>query len=304
MAEYVAKMNDFLPALINVLAFQEVYTKAFESEFVEFKKGNIPLGYTGEFIHINPAEMDDYTRPVAPAYTDPFAAKNPVVFTDFLTVNNDKIASAILSEDYLADAFSSYEKLYEMGQQIVSSLYSGNAIWELNIILATALSGFGSGVRTPQTMAMPTTFDGALQVINQIKNTSSSFKRPGSNFVSAKFPNAISFTYPENQIILIKDELKNFLETYSYAFAKNEDRLEFIPRMIGTPEIGQINGQEVLAIVMDKAALQFRDKLFRVDSIYNPADGSLNYWLRRRAMTGFVGFANAVAFVAPATRSK
>ncbi len=296
MAAYSTKFNDFLTALANKMAFQEVYTKAYEHPLAIFKKGAMPLGYTGEFVHVNPANLTDYTRPKAPAFTNPFTAKDPTVFTDYLTVNEDKIASTLLSDDYLTDAFTSYEKFYDMNQAIVSSLYSGNAIYELGLVRSTISSGFGDTVRAIENIVLPTDEASAQSAILTIQNASSAMTEPSTNYVASDFDSAVSFVDPENQIILVKNSFRNGLKVYARAYAYNLDNLDFMPEMIGTESIGTVGGREIVAVIMDKAAVQIRDKVFRVDSIYNPADGTLNYWLRRRTLSGFLGFANAIAF--------
>lgn len=298
MAEYTKTMNAFLTTLVNKIAFQEVLTKSFENPIAEFKKGAMPLGYTGEFVHVNPAELKDYTLPEAPNYTDPFTAEKPVVFADYLSVNEDKIASRLLNEDYIADAFSTYDKFYEMTQQIVSSLYSGNNIYELGLMLATTLTGFADDSRTVETIELPTDEASAQAAILAIKDMSANMSMPSSDYVAADYAEAgaISWVAPENQRIIMTNALKNRLEVYARAYAYNVGNLDFLPRVTAVNSIGQIEGKELHCIIMDVAALQIRDKIFRVDSIYNPADGSLNYWLRRRTMAGFVGFANAGAF--------
>ena len=291
-------MNDFLSALVNKVAFQEVLTKTYENPIARFKKGNIPLGYTGEFIHINPAELEDYTRPVAPLHTDPFSAKDPVAFADFLTVNEDKIASTLLSEDYLSDAFTSYEKFYEMTQQIVSSLYSGNNIYERDLMLRNVVSGFGAGVRAVSSLALPTNETTAQAAILAIKDASADMRDPSSDFIAESFADAgaLSWVDYDNQVIIMTNRMKNRLEVYARSVAYNVGNLDFLPPIITVNNIGTIDNKAIHTVIMDVAALQIRDKIFRVDSLYNPADGTLNYWLRRRTMSGFVGFANAKAF--------
>lgn len=298
---FTAKMNDFLSALVNTIALQEVYTKTYENPISRFKKGDIPLGYTGEFVHTNPATLTDYTLPTAPAFTNPFSTNNPVTFAEYLTVNEDKVANLRLSEDYLSDAMISYEKFYEFPAVLVSSLYSGNAIYEKNLMLSTALSGFGTGARTPVELALPTTQSTAEQALITVMNASDDMTDPSSKFVSPTFSTAVSWVDHSNQTILMTNKFKNALGVLARAYAFNSGELKFLAPTITVNSIGTIGGKAVNAIIMDNAALQIRDKLFRVDSIFNPADGSQNYWLRRKTMSGFLGFANAVAFVEPSS---
>lgn len=292
MPNYTTRMNAFLPALVNKIVYTEVRTKAFQNPIARFKKASVPFGFHGEFIHTNPAELKDYTRPNAPAFTNPFSAENPVVFADYLEVNEDKIASVLLSEDYLNDAFSSWEKFDEMVQAIINSLYSGNQAWEYSIMKDTLTTAYENNNIVKLPIVNITDEASGAEAIIAIKNAVEYMRVPSEDY--NKMAGAVSFVEPENMVIIMTADFKNRMDVLTRAGAYNVNNLDFLPEIVVVDKLDDAG--EIKAVVMDEAFLQIRDKKFSVDSIFNPADWSLNYWLRRRTMRGVIRFANAVAF--------
>lgn len=292
MSNYQVRMNAFLPALVNKIVYTEVRTKSFQNPISRFKKSNIPFGFHGEFIHVNPAELKDYTRPNAPAFTNPFSAENPVVFADYLEVNEDKIASVLLSEDYLNDAFSSWEKFDEMVQSIINSLYSGNQAWEYSIMKETLADAYDNNNITKEAIDNIVDETSGNEAIIKIKNAVEYMRIPSEDYNTLE--GAVSFVEPENMVIVMTADFKNRMDVLTRAGAFNVSNLDFLPPVVVVDKIDDEG--TIKAIVMDEAFLQIRDKKFGVDSIFNPADWTLNYWLRRRTMRGVIRFANAVAF--------
>lgn len=292
MAEYTTRMNAFLTTLVNKIAYQEVRTKVFQNKLARFKKSDMPLGYSAEFSHVNPVELSDYTRPDAPAYTDPFGAAEPTVFATYLEVNEDKIASTRIDEMYIDDAFTSYEKIDNMVAAIVNSLYSGNQIWEYNLFKKVLAGGFAGmlQVEIPQVNSVDT---GAAATV-VIQDNSEYMAIPSDDYNSEN--GAISFVEPENQILIMTANFKHRLDNYSRALAYHNEPQNILPEIVVIDQM-PTGMENVVAVLMDKAYLQIKDKKFAVDSIWNPADHALNYWLRRRTLAGTISFANVCAFV-------
>lgn len=297
---FSATTNAFLATLINKFALQEVRTKTYNNKLSVFKKETIPYGFDAEYLHTNPATLSDYTQPnfSTHKYTDPFATNLPTTFSEYLTVNENQRASVTLVEDTILDAFTSYEKFDSLVQSIVNSLYSGNQIWEEKTIkqlfgVAVNSKTAGSEVMTPVT-SLATGQAALLQMLN----ASDLMTFAGSSYNTVT--GVVTFCDTENQRILVRSDFWNALKVYNYSAAFHDDFITLAPRVTVVDCFINAAGNEdanILAVICDEAFLQFRDRVFEVNSIINPADMSINYWLRHRAMTGVIPYANALAFV-------
>lgn len=290
---YTATMNSFLDALVNKVAYSEVRTKAFQNPIAQFKKESIPLGYSAEFIHVNPATLSDYTPPVAPLYTDPFAAAAPTVYAEYLDVEENKIGSAHIREDEIADAFTSWEKFDSLVQAIVNSLYSANQLFEYNLMKDTISTAVDNGDIVLEDIDEVVSEITGINAILKIKNVVEEMRIPNGTYNTES--GAISFVDPENAVIIMRADMKNAIDVYTRAGAYNVGNLDFLPRVVTVDKFD--DDDNILAVIMDEAFLQIRDRKFSVDSIRNPADLSINYWLRRRTLSGVIKFAQALALV-------
>lgn len=297
---YTATANAFLNTLFNKFILQEVRTKTYENPLAGFKKETLPMGYDAEFIHVNPVTLTDYAQPTAPAYTDPFKTAIPVTFGEYLSVNINKIAEATIYEDTLLDAFTSYEKFDVMVQSIINSLYSGNNIWEYNEIRKLAASNVTAKKVKATEISPVTDLATGQAAIIALLDTVNALTYPTSNYNYAKNGNtpAISFCDVENQRIMMTYAMWDRLLTYNYSSAFHDELIRLKPRVVLVDKIDDAG--KIAAIIMDEGYLQFRDRKFSVESIINPADLSINYWLRRRVLSGCVGFANAHALITAA----
>ena len=311
MAEFTTATNAWLSTLINKFSLDEVYTKTWENKFARFKKANMPLGYHAGFHHANPAVLSDYVRPSAPNYTDPFAGADPVVFSDYLKVEADKIGSTIISDDYLSDAMTSWEKLDEFVQTIIGTLYTANAEWEYGAMISNLAYPWNNGNPTDMPyasivdLAKPTDEATAQAAILALAGESIDMERISSDHIGSDARSTVrTFTDKANQILISTDEFQLATEIYAKSVAFHVNYLDLLPEWLTVKSFGTygavVGGRKINAILIDQARFQWRDKLFRVESIRNPADGVTVYWLRRRALIGNVNFANGQAFVEPA----
>lgn len=292
MAAFTPATNAWLSTLINKFALEEVRTKTWENPFAKFKKGNIPLGYHAGFHHANPARLGDYNRPAAPNYTDPFAGADPIVFSDYLKVEADKIASTIISDDYLSDALSSWDKLDEFVQTIIGTLYTANSKWEYESSI-DVLPEVKAGNQRITGLTMPTDEASAQAALIKLAAVSKSMERVGSKYTGRA--GVETFTERANQTLIMTDEFALAMEVYAKSVAFNTSYLDVLPKIDTVESFGD-QRRDIVAVIIDDARFQWRDKLFRVESIRNPADGTTVYWLRRRALIGNIDFANAAIF--------
>ena len=311
MAEFTTATNAWLSTLINKFALDEVLTKTWENPFARFKKENMPLGYHAGFHHANPASLSDYVRPSAPNYTDPFAGADPVVFSDYLKVEADKIGSTIISDDYLSDSLNSWGEFDEFVQSIIGTIYTANTEWEYSTMVNKFAYPWNSGNPTDMPyativdLALPTNEATAQTAIIKLAGESIDMERISSDHIGSNARSTVrTFTEKRNQLLISTDEFKLATEIYAKSVAFHVNYLDMLPEWFTVKSFGTygavVGGRKINAILIDMRRFQWRDKLFRVESIRNPADGVTVYWLRRRALIGNVNFANGQAFVEPA----
>lgn len=297
---YSSIQNEFLTSLINKIAMQEVRARIWENPLAILKKGRKPLGFDIESSHINPATDEGFGTGA-----DLLTKKTPDVKTEYFRLNRQGLYTVTVEEDKLRHAMQSWVNLEKFTLGIVNSLYSGDYIDEF-ILMKNTMSDavLRQKMKTAGVTALTDEASGKA-FVRAVKNASSGMTYPGTAFnayskVMGGVPSPVTtWTPKENQILIVRSDILNFMDVEVLASAFNMDKTQFIARTIEVDNFGQMDG--VTAILMDDSALQVWDDKDELRDWVNPKGLYTNYFWHHWQTYAFSILCNAVAFVTDTT---
>lgn len=296
---YSSIQNEFLTSLINKIAMQEVRARIWENPLAVLKKGRKPLGFDIESSHINPATDEGFGTGA-----DLLTKKTPDVKTEYFRLNRQGLYTVTVEEDKLRHAMQSWENLEKFTLGIVNSLYSGDYIDEF-ILMKNTMSDavLRQKMKTAGVSALTDEASGKA-FVTAIKNASSAFTYPGTAWnayskVTGSPSPVTTWTPKENQLLIVRSDILNFMDVNVLASAFNMDKAQFLARTIEVDNFGQMDG--VTAILMDDSALQVWDDKDELRDWVNPKGLYTNYFWHHWQTYAFSILCNAVAFVTDTT---
>ena len=297
---YSNVQNEFLTSLINKIAMQEVRARIWENPLAVLKKGRKPLGFDIESSHINPATDEGFGTGA-----DLLTKKAPDVKTEYFRLNRQGLYTVTVEEDKLRHAMQSWENLEKFTLGIVNSLYSGDYIDEFILMKNTMADAvLNQKMLTAGVTALTDEATGKA-FVRAVKNASSGMTYPGTAFnayskVTGGVPSPVTtWTPKENQLLIIRSDILNFMDVEVLASAFNMEKAQFIARTIEVDNFGQMDG--VTAMLLDDAALQVWDDKDELRDWVNPKGLYTNYFWHHWQTYAFSVLCNAVAFVTDTT---
>lgn len=138
---------------------------------------------------------------------------------------------------------------------------------------------------------------GVKHILENIKTVYSGINQPTSLYNK---DGVVSITPEETPVYLIcKPSFLERIKTYTYSGAYNLGELILPDRIILLPEdtnLGQMNNEDVLSVVVDKRALVIGLRTWRITDFFIANKLKRNYFLSVEGVRGYNTFINAVAF--------
>lgn len=294
--------NEYLNILINRIAFTWVRNKIYRNPLAPLKKGNFRLGTMVQEIYTNPAKAQAFDANDMPGI---LRRTNPDTKVAYHQRNREDQYPVTIDMILLRGAFVSWDAHAEMISSITNSLYNGNYIDEFTLMKETFSSAVDKNTIVVQpSAAADITAEGAARALTgQIKNLVSSFGFPStkynnySNLQGAVGEPIVTFTNPEDIIVLIRADIMNYIDLDVLAVAFNMEKAEFMGNII---TVDSFPNENIQAIVMDKDLPMIFDNLFEMTDFWNAKTLNWNFWLTVFQTYSLSPFVNAVAIVANA----
>lgn len=298
---YQSVQNEFLSALVNKIAFTMVQSRAWSNPLAILKKGTKPLGLDIENVHTNPATAATY----AAAGSTLLNTTTPDVKTEYFRLNRQDQYTVTIYREQLRHAFTSWENLGNLIDAITNSLYSGDYIDEFVLTKNTLADAVLKQKMITAGITAVTTEETAKAFITSVKNISSALTYPGTSYnawsKSGGAGTVTTWTPKENQILIVRSDLLNYVDVNVLAAAFNMDKVSFMGRVLEVDNFGSMSN--INAILMDQGALQIYDDLSEMTEFYNPKGLYWNYFWNHWQTYALSVMANAVAFVDDVTAS-
>lgn len=291
---YTPNKNEYIEALYNRIGLVFVKNLLYTNPLKVFKKGTIQLGDTVEEIWIGLCESWDYSYDSGDdSNISPFTRVIPDVKAAFHTLNFQKTYQQTTSEPELNLAFTTAEGVYGSVDKIIGSMYATYEVDEWNTFKELWSETFKAGHM--KTMVIDDPVDNATRtaLIEKMRATSSKLTMPSNKY---NYAEVVNTTARNKQVVIITADLEAAVDVNVLAAAFHMEKTDFLGQMVVVDDFGE-GMENVRAMVVDEDWFMVYDKLFKMESIYNPKKMSWNYFLHAWLLFSTSPFANALAYV-------
>lgn len=315
LMDFPALQNEFLHALINRIGKVIVASKMYSNPWAVFKKGYLEFGETVEEIFVNIAKPFQYDPETASAKY--MAREIPDVRTAFHPMNYQKYYKNTIQQEDLRQAFMSWAGVNELISKIISSMYTGAAYDEFQVmkyLLARRILNGQIKPVTVLTVSRQTTEDN----ISTIKGVSNDMEFMSPDYNMAAVPNP---SPKDEQYLIMSSKFDAIADVSVLAMAFNMDKADFLGHKIlvdsfgkidtarlailfaGDPTYEEISADDlkaldaVPAVLVSRDYFQIFDNLERVADDFNGEGLYMQYWLHVWKTFSTSPFANAALFV-------
>lgn len=293
---YSTTTNEFLNALVNRISMVLVRNRELRNPLEILKQGTNPLGMDIEEIATNPAKAEKFD----PKATDLLKQSDPDVFAAYHRMNRQDVYTVTVSNQRLRTAFTSWEKLEELINSIVNSLYSGNYLDEF--VLAKRLFASAIADGKIQTVNVPaiTDAESAKAFITASRLIFRNFGFPSAAYnsygkIAGDDKKFTTWTPPEDIRFILRSDAEAYVDVEVLARAYNLTKSDFLGQVLIVDDFD--TATNCVAIMCDKAFTQIYDNQREMTEFYNAKTLSWNYYLHVWQTYSISPFANAVAFV-------
>lgn len=302
-SNYQAVQESFF-GLLKQIAYVATVTRLFDNPLSQLEGENIPLGWAGEEIYVNPVKGRQFDVNDFAGILQKYEAD---VKVQYLTVNMDLQYPVTLTRDKIRTAFNSWRDLEEFINGIVNALYNGAYIGMFNYTKALVSAAFESNKAAYLKVTKPTNEATGKAFIKQLREMYTLFQLPSSNYNAWKKVGGAgrpitTWCAPEDIMLIIRADIMATVDVDVLAAAFNMDKADFIGRVITvdnfdtyTDEGVKIyDGSHILGIICDKAWFKIKQQDMALDMWFNPNNRSWQYYLNIVKMYNYSLFANGV----------
>ncbi len=305
---YPAIYNEFCSALVQRIVYTQVLSQVYQNPLKELEGDDMPLGYLGQEIFINPAISRDYDIDDFAGVLKKYEAD---VKVQYQNINFDKQYVVTIIREKLKQAFVSWDELERFISGITNSLYNGLYIDEYNNTKALVTQAYNSNAVQMQVISAPTTEELAKSFMEKARETYFNFQAPSTEFNAwskvGGYGRAVeTFTNPEDIVILIRNDVQAKLDVQVLASAFNISKTDLIGKIYPVNNFDYydrktgekiLDGSKIVALICDKRWFRIKNEDIYMEDFRNANNRSLNYYLNAIKMYKYSYFANALCFV-------
>ena len=299
--------NEFMSVLINRIAYTQIESKLFRNKLRVLEGSNIPLGYAGQDIYINPAKgrefnVNDFAGLLAKYEAD--------VKVQYQQLNSDLQYPATITRSKLKTAFTSWGELEAFVNGITNSLYNGAYIDQYNLTKGLVACSFASNQVQYVKLSDPKSSEAnAKAFLTKAREIFLNMQEPTSDYnawakVGGYGKEIITWTNPEDIVLLIRNDIGAYLDVNTLAEAFNIDRQLLLGNVIYVNDFTQRNnsgeviydGSGIIGMICDKNWFKIKEQEITMDEFYNANNRCWNIYLNVVKMYSYSLFANAVVF--------
>lgn len=321
IVQYAPFMNEFLHYIVNKIVFQSVESKMYNNQYSMLKKEGFPLGTDMEMNYINPAMGRNYDISLGATLLN---VTKPDVKTCYFRQNRRRQFPVTIPRELMEGAFTSWDQLDSMVSGLVTSLYSGNAIEEENLIKKL----IQTSVKNSAVVKKPIVWDdndpanSSITFIKTIQKIALDITHPGSeynNYVAFAKANgvddatpAVTWTESDSLYLFIRSDVLVNCNVETLAGAFNMSKADLVGRVTPFPNFDYLDfdspadtvtkywktihdDQNILAVLADVNTFEYRDNLSSSGDFYNAAGLYQNQYLNVWQTYGIRPWGNAVA---------
>ncbi|MBQ5839490.1 MAG: hypothetical protein IIW42_05655 [Bacteroidaceae bacterium] len=307
---YQAVQNEFMSALINRIAATQFEVKYFNNPLRVLEGDRVPFGHAVQDIAVNKIagrkfDVEDFAGLLAKYEAD--------VKVQYLEVNSDIQYPVTITKAKLQKAFLSWDNLNSFIDEITNEMYNSAYIDEYNQVRALVTEAYLNNRVQIETIDAISDTATAKYFTERARELFLNFQAPSSNYnawskVGGAGRPIITWTNPEDIVIIIKNSVRAKLDVDVLASAFNIDRAILLGNIISVPDFDIYNddgtkhsdGSAIVGILCDKSFFKIREQDRDFSDFWNPNNRTWQLYLNIVKMYATSLFANAVVFATSA----
>lgn len=304
--DYQPVANEFMSMLINRIASTQFEVKYFNNPLRVLEGDRVPFGHAVQDIAVNKInarkfDVEDFAGLLAKYEAD--------VKVQYLEVNSDLQYPVTITRAKLQKAFLSWDNLNTFIDEITNEMYNSAYIDEYNQVRALVTEAYLNNRVQIETVSAVSDEATAKAFTEKARELFLNFQAPSSSYNAwAKVGGAgrpiITWTNPEDIVIIIKNSVRAKLDVQSLAAAFNVEYATLLGNIISVPDFDVYNddgtkhsdGSAIVGILCDKAFFKIREQDRDFSDFWNPNNRTWQLYLNIVKMYATSLFANAVVF--------
>lgn len=302
--EAPAVANEFISALVNRIAYTAVIQKTFNNPLNQLKGEEIPLGYAGQSIYVNPAQGRDYDVNDFAGILTRYSAD---VKVEYNVKNIDRQYPVSITRQELKKAFVSWDALESFIGSLVNSLYNGLYITQFETTKGLIASAYQTNTAVVETVSALSSADAYKALVKKLREIFLNMQLPSQKYnawfkIGGEGRPVNIWNEADDTVLLIRNDVLSAVDVEVLASAFNMDRANFLGRVIGIDTFDQYNaegtkvfdGSNIIAFIGDRRWFKINEQETFIDQWYNANNRVWNYYLNYVAQYGYSFFANGV----------
>ena len=300
-------MNEFMNRLVNRIVYTSFQNRYFNNPLQILEGDNIPLGYAGQEVFVNPAKGRQYDVNDFAGLLVKYEAD---VKVQYLIKNMDIQYPLTVIRTKLKEAFVSWENLDSFITGLTNSLYNGMYIDEFKWTKALVSSAYaGNMVNVEQVSSPLTSVDLAKVFTTKARELFLNFQMPSTQYnawskVGGSGRPITTWSSPEDIVILIRNDVRAYMDVEVLANAFQIDRAVLLGNIypvdsfdVYDDEGNKIfDGSNIFGMIADRTWFKIKPVDQFMENGYNANNRAMQYFLNNIKMYEFSLFANAVVF--------
>lgn len=299
-------MNEFIDVLVQRVVYTQYERKIFKNPLKILEGDNLPLGYIGQEIFINPAKGRNYDVNDFAGILKKYEAD---VKVQYPTINFDKQYPVTVIREKLKQAFVSWDSLEEFIGGFTDSLYNGAYIDEYRATKQLVSNAYKTNSVQIRKVNGITSEALAKEFITMVRSLFLNFQAPSVEYnawrkVGGYGRDIITFCEKNDIVFIIRNDIQAYLDVNIMASAFNITSTELMGRIITVDNFDEFDnkgnkiydGSKILGIMADKSWFRIKTQDMYMEDFRNPNNRSLQYYLNLIKMFQYSFFANAVVF--------
>lgn len=297
--------NEFF-GLLKRIVFTSIETRLFNNPLNFLEGEELPLGWAGENIHVDPAKPMQFDGEDFAGLLQKYEAR---VATEYLSVNSDLQYACTITRDKARSAFVSWGSLEEFISGIINSLFNGAYITRWKQAKDLVSSAYQQGAVKVETVSAISNEATANAFVEKARYLNRMFTMPstlynGWNKKYASDDTKLKITTwcdSADIAVIIRADVEAKIDVEALSRAFNMDKADFIGRVVVVDNFDEyaddgtkiFDGSKILGIICDKRFFKIRTQYFNMTEFFNAKNLTYQYFLNDTRMCRFSLFANA-----------
>lgn len=299
-------LNEFCTALVQRIVYTQYEVKSFNNPLKFLEGDELPLGYIGQEIMVNPAKSRDYDINDFAGLLKKYESDTKV---QYMKINYDKQYVVTVVREKIKQAMVSWNSLETYIGALTNSLYNGNYIDQYNTTKALVSNAYRANAVNVEKISAPNTKQLAEQFTVKAREIFLNFQAPSHKYnawkkVGGYGRNIETFTDPEDVVFLIRNDLRAYLDVNVLASSFNIDKADLLGRIVPVNDFNIYDndrnmiydGSHIFAMLADKRWFRIKTQDEYMEDFRNANNRSMQYYLNVIKMYQYSLFANAVVF--------